>query len=94
MKKDIAEFVAHCLICQKVKTEHQKPGGLLQPLSIPFWKWDHITMDFIVGLPGTQRKHDAIWVVVDRLTKSAHFLAIKSVFNVEQLVELYLKEIV
>ena len=73
MKRDIAEFVARCLTCQKVKTEHQKPGGLLQPLPIPIWKWDHITMDFIVGLPRTQRKHDAIWVIVDRLTKSAHF---------------------
>ena len=51
MKRDIAEFVARCLTCQKVKTEHQKPGGLLQPLPIPIWKWDHITMDFIVGLP-------------------------------------------
>ena len=65
MKKDIAEFVARCLTCQRVKTEHQKPGGLLQPLPIPVWKWDHITMDFIVGLPGTHRRHNAIWVVVD-----------------------------
>jgi len=56
---------------------------LLQPLPIPVWKWDHITMDFIVGLPRTQRKHDAIWVVVDQLTKSAHFLAIKAVFNAQ-----------
>jgi len=77
-----------------VKTEHQKQGGLLQPLPIPVWKWDHITMDFIVSLPRTQRRHDAIWVVVNRLTKSAYFLAIKMVFNAEQLADLYLKEIV
>jgi len=93
MKKDIAEYVARCLICQRVTTEHQKPGGLWQPLPIPIWKWDHITMDFIVGFPRTQKRHDAIWVVVDRLTKSAHFLAIKKVFNAEQLADLYLKEI-
>jgi len=94
LKKDIAEFVTRCLTCQRVKTEHQKPGGLLQPLPIPVWKWGHITMDFIVGLPRTQTKHDAIWIVVDRLTKSAHFIAIKTVFNAEQLAHLYLKEIV
>jgi len=94
MKKDIVAFVARCLTCERVKTEHQKLGDLLQPLPILIWKWDHITMDFIVGLPRTQRKHNAIWVVVDRLTKSAHFLYIKTVFNVEQLADLYLKEIV
>jgi len=58
------------------------------------WKWEHITMDFVVGLPRTQKRHDAIWVVVDRLTKSAHFLAIRTTFNVEQLAELYVQEIV
>ena len=78
----------------KDKIEHQKPRGLLQPLPIPMWKWEHITMDFIVGLPWTQKCHDAIWVVVDRLTKSAHFLAIKTTFNAEQLAELYIQEIV
>ena len=93
-EKDIADYVVRCLVCQKVKTEHQMPGGLLQPLPIPVWKWDHITMDFIMGLPRSQRKHDTIGVVVDRLTKSAHFLAVKTAFNAEQLLELYLKEIV
>jgi len=77
-----------------VKAEHQKPGGLLQPLPIPVWKWDQITMDFIVGMPRTQKHHDAIWVIVDRLSKSAHFLAIKTTFNAEQLADLYIKEIV
>jgi len=94
MKREIADFVARCLTCQKIKAEHQKPGGLLQPLPIPMWKWEHITMDFIVGLTRTQRRHDAIWVVVDRLTKSAHFLAIKTTCNAKQLAELYIQEIV
>ncbi|KAL5540979.1 hypothetical protein UlMin_043776 [Ulmus minor] len=73
MKKEVAEYVAKCLICQKVKAEHQRPGGELQPLDIPEWKWDQITMDFVVGLPRTAKGHDAIWVVVDRLTKDARF---------------------
>ncbi|XP_052736657.1 uncharacterized protein LOC128197864 [Vigna angularis] len=76
MKRDMAHFVASCLTCQKAKVEHQRPGGLLQPLEIPEWKWDSIAMDFVTHLPRTIRKHDAIWVIVDRLTKSAHFLAI------------------
>ncbi|KAL0431629.1 UNVERIFIED_CONTAM: Transposon Tf2-12 polyprotein [Sesamum radiatum] len=77
MKKDVAEFVAKCMTCQQVKAEHQAPAGKLRPLSIPEWKWEKITMDFVVGLPHTFRKHDAIWVIVDRLTKSAHFLPIR-----------------
>ena len=75
MKREIAEFVSKCLTCQQIKIEHQKPAGLLQPLSIPEWKWERITMDFVTGLPKTQRGHDAIWVIVDRMTKSAHFIA-------------------
>ncbi|KAL2224635.1 UNVERIFIED_CONTAM: Transposon Ty3-G Gag-Pol polyprotein [Sesamum indicum] len=74
MKKDVVEFVAKCMTCQQVKAEHQAPAGKLRPLSIPEWKWEKITMDFVMGLPRTFRKHDAIWVIVDRLTKSAHFL--------------------
>jgi len=77
-----------------VKAKHQTPRGLLQPLPIPVWKWDHITMDVVVGMPQTQRHHDAIWVIVDRLSKSAHFVAIKTVFNAKQLAELYIREIV
>jgi hypothetical protein len=72
MKKDISRYVARCLTCQKVKAEHKHPGGLLQPLPIPQWKWEDITMDFVTGLPRTTRQKDAIWVVMDRLTKSAH----------------------
>ena len=74
MKKDVANYVAYCLTCQRVKTEHQRSGGLLQPLPILVYKWDHITMDFIVGTPRSQKLHDGIRVIVDRLTKSAHFL--------------------
>ena len=77
-----------------MKAEHQKPGGLLQPLPIPVWKWEHITMDFALGIPRTQRHHDAIWVIVDRLNKSAHFLPMRITFSAEQLAELYIKEIV
>nr|GFD35377.1 retrotransposon protein, putative, Ty3-gypsy subclass [Tanacetum cinerariifolium] len=64
-----------------VKIEHQRASGLLQPLDIPVWKWDEISMDFVTGLPRTQSRHDAIWVVVDRLTKSAHFLPIRKDYS-------------
>jgi len=77
MKRDIANYVARCLTCHGIKTKHQKPEGLLQSLPIPVWKWEHITMDFIIGFPRASKHHDAIWVIVDQLTKSAHFLAIK-----------------
>nr|GFA78240.1 retrotransposon protein, putative, Ty3-gypsy subclass [Tanacetum cinerariifolium] len=67
MKRDVATFVSRCLICQQVKIEHQWASGLLQPFDILVWTWDEISMDFVTGLPRTQRRHDAIWVVVDRL---------------------------
>ncbi|GKC83843.1 putative reverse transcriptase domain-containing protein, partial [Tanacetum coccineum] len=69
MKQDVATFVSKCMTCQQVKIEHQRASGLLQPLEIPMWKWDEISMDFVTGLSTTQKRHDAIWVVVDRLTK-------------------------
>ena len=81
MKKDIAEYVAVCDVCQRVKAEHQKPAGLLQPLSIPKWKWDKLGMDFIKGLPRTHSGYDSIWVVVDRLTKVAHFILVKTTYT-------------
>ncbi|GJW05950.1 retrotransposon protein, putative, ty3-gypsy subclass [Tanacetum coccineum] len=74
MKQDVATFVSKCMTCQQVKIEHQRASGLLQHSEIPMWKWDEISMDFVTGLRTTQKRHDAIWVVVDRLTKSAHFL--------------------
>ncbi|KAF8048090.1 hypothetical protein N665_2680s0001 [Sinapis alba] len=94
MKTDVAELVAKCPTCQLVKAEHQVPSGLLQNLPIPGWKWDHITMDFVSGFPMTRNRKDSVWVVVDRLTKSAHFIPIKKTDGVEPLVRVYMDEIV
>ncbi|KAJ9544814.1 hypothetical protein OSB04_024521 [Centaurea solstitialis] len=94
MKRDVARYVESCLTCLKVKAEHQKPHGRMQPLEIPEWKWENITMDLITKLPKTPRKFDAIWVIVDRLTKSALFLAIRESSTAEQLAETYVKEVV
>ncbi|KAA3470595.1 DNA/RNA polymerases superfamily protein [Gossypium australe] len=94
LKKDVVDFVARCLICQRVKTEHQCPSGLLRPIQIPEWKWEHITMDFVSGLPWTLTRKDSIWVIVDRLTKSTHFLPVCTTFILHQLAELYIREIV
>ncbi|KAI3750999.1 hypothetical protein L2E82_21981 [Cichorium intybus] len=94
MKKDIALFVAKCLTCSRVKAEHQRPSGLLVQPVIPEWKWEAITMDFVTKLPRTTKGHDNIWVIVDRLTKSAYFLPIREHFKVEQLARIYIDEIV
>ncbi|TYK14153.1 pol protein [Cucumis melo var. makuwa] len=85
MKREVAEFVSRCLVCQQVKAPRQKPAGLLQPLSIPEWKWENVSMDFITGLPRTLRGFTVIWVVVDRLTKSAHFVSGKSTYTLSML---------
>ncbi|GJU69888.1 putative reverse transcriptase domain-containing protein [Tanacetum coccineum] len=92
MKADIATYVSKCLTCAKVKAEHQKPSGLLQQPEIPVWKWERITMDFVNGLPRTSSGYDTIWVIVDQLTKSAHFLPMKKTNSMEKLTRLYLKE--
>ncbi|GJT40263.1 putative reverse transcriptase domain-containing protein [Tanacetum coccineum] len=94
MKADITTYVSKCLTCAKVKVEHQKPSGLLQQPEIPIWKWERITMDFITKLPTTPSAYDSIWVIVNRLTKSAHFILINEKFKMERLTRLYLKEIV
>ncbi|GKC44117.1 putative reverse transcriptase domain-containing protein, partial [Tanacetum coccineum] len=94
MKKDIAIYVSKCLTCFKVKAEHERPSGLLQQPEIPKWKWDKITIDFISKLPRTKCGHDTIWVIVDKLTKSAHFLAIREDYSTERLARLYIDEIV
>ena len=86
----MAEYVAICDTCQRVKAEHQRPAGLLQPLKIPEWKWEEITMDFIVGLPRTQKGYNSIWVVVDRLTKVAHFIPVNTTYSGARLAELYI----
>ena len=94
MKSDVARYVSSCLTCQKAEAEHQRPGGMLQQLEIPEWKWDSIDMDFVTHLPLTVRNHDAIWVIVDRLTKSAHFLAVNLRMSMTKLAQLYISEIV
>ena len=94
MKRDIASFVARCDSCQRIKAEHQKPAGLLQPMKVPEWKWDEVGMDFIVGLPRSRHGHDAIWVITDRLTKVAHFIPVKTTYSTQKLARLYLARIV
>ena len=94
MKADIALYVNKCLTCSRVKEEHHKPSGLLTQPELPVWKWERITMDFITKLPRTVSGCDAIWVIVDRLTKTAHFLAISENDSIDKLARLYVKEIV
>ena len=94
MKRDVTEYVSKCLTCQQVKVEHQVLIGLLNPLPIPQWKWDNITMDFVSGFPLTQQKHDSVWVIVDRLAKSAHFILVRMDYSMDRLAELYVDEIV
>ncbi|GJU78772.1 putative reverse transcriptase domain-containing protein [Tanacetum coccineum] len=94
MKANIATYVSKCLTCAKVKAEHQKPSGLLQQPEILVWKWERITMDFVSGLPRTPSGYDTIWVIVDRLTKSAHFLPTNKTESMENLTQLYPKEVV
>ncbi|GJR14248.1 putative reverse transcriptase domain-containing protein [Tanacetum coccineum] len=94
MKADIATYVSKCLTCLRVKAEHQKPSGLLVQPAIPQWKWENITMDFVTKLPRTQSGNDTIWVIVDRLTKSAHFLPIRETDPMDKLARLYLKKVV
>nr|GEV55929.1 reverse transcriptase domain-containing protein [Tanacetum cinerariifolium] len=94
MKADIATYVSKCLTCAKVKGEHQKPSGLLQQPEIPVWKWERITMHFVSGLPRTPSRYVTIWVIIDRLTKSAHFLPMKKTDTMEKLMQLYFKEVV
>nr|GEW98828.1 hypothetical protein [Tanacetum cinerariifolium] len=93
MKADIATYVSKGLTCLRVKSEHQRPSGLLVQPEIPQWKWDNITMDFVTKLPRTQGGNDTMWVVVDRLTKSTHFLSMKEIDPMDKLTRLYLKEV-
>jgi hypothetical protein len=82
MKIEIACYVARCDTCRRVKAIHMKTAGPLQSLPIPTWKWEDISMDFIVGLPRTAKGYDSIWVIIDRLTKIAHFLPVKTYYLV------------
>ena len=90
MKRHIGDFVRRCLTCQQVKAEHQKPARLFQPLEVAEWKWEHVTMDFMTHFPRTSQGHDAVWVIVDRLMKSAHFLVVRMTFTLERFCRLYI----
>jgi hypothetical protein len=93
MKCETTRYVSECDTCQEVKAGYMKPGGLLQPLSIPGWKWDDISTDFIVGLPLIARKFDSIWVIVDQLTKSAYFIPLNTKYQVEKYAEIYIAHV-
>jgi hypothetical protein len=93
MKKEVVDFIAKCLECQKFKAEHRHPTGLLQPLPIPEWKWEVVTMDFITKLPRTTKQHDSIMVVVDKLTKDAHFIPVNLTHKETNIVDIYMREI-
>nr|GEW76263.1 putative reverse transcriptase domain-containing protein [Tanacetum cinerariifolium] len=94
IKKDIALYISKCLTCSKIKAEHQRPSVLLQQPEIPEWKWERIAMDFVMKLLKTCSGHDAIWVIVDRLITSAHFLPMREDYKMDKLARLYLNEIV
>lgn len=94
MKVDIGRYVEKCVTCLQVKAEHQKPYGSLQPLEVPVWKWEELTMDLVTKLPKTSRQHDSIWVIVDRLTKSAHFLPVRESYSMDRWAQLYIDEII
>ncbi|GJV07300.1 putative reverse transcriptase domain-containing protein [Tanacetum coccineum] len=94
MKAIIAEYVGKCLTCSRVKVECQNPSGLLVQPKIPMWKWERITMDFVTKLPKLSNGHDIIWVIVDRLTKSVHFIPTRETDSMETFTRLYIKEIV
>ena len=88
MKRDVTKYVEKCLTFLRVKAEHRRPHGKLPPLEIPVWNWEHVTMDLIMKLPRTPKNHEAIWVIMDRLTKSSHFIAIRESFSSEKLAKI------
>ena len=94
MEREIAKYVSECDVCQRVKASHLKVAGTLQPLPIPSWKWEDISMDFIVGLPNTSQKHDSIWVIIDRLTKTSHFIPVNTTYSAKKYAEIYLDQII
>jgi len=91
LKKYAIDYLARCIECQKVKDEHIHPAGLLQPLPIPEWKWEVVTIDFITKLPKTTRQHDSMMVVVDKLTRDAHFILVKVTQKEANIVEIYMR---
>eukprot|EP00253_Pinus_taeda_P015686 PITA_15686 len=93
MKQEVAEYLARCLECQQIKAEHMHLAGLLQPLPIPEWKWEIISMDFITGLPRTKKNHDSIMVVVDKLSKAAHFIPVQSTYKAVQITHIFMQNV-
>jgi len=93
MKNEVAEFLAWCMKCQQVKAQHRHPAGLLQPLPIPKWKWEVISIDFITGLPRSKKQNDSIMVVVDKLSKATHFIHVKSTYKAVNIVDIFMKEV-
>ena len=88
MKTELAEYIARCFDCQQVKTEHQYPAGLLQPLPIPSQKWEIISLYFVPRLPKNQNLNDSIMVVVDKLSKKAHFIPVKTTYKAANIVDI------
>jgi hypothetical protein len=93
MKLEVAHYVSECDTCRKVKADYMKPRGLLQPLSILESKWNDISMDFIVGLPLTAYKFDSIWVIVDQLSKSDHFIPVNTKYRFDKYAEIYIAHV-
>lgn len=93
MKNNVAEYLERCLECQQIKAEHQHPAGLLQPLPIPEWKWETISMDFITRLPRTRKKNDSIMVVVDKLSKASHFIHVQSTYKAVQIAHIFMQNV-
>jgi hypothetical protein len=93
MKHEAARYVFECDTCRKVKADYMKSGGLLQPLSIPECKWDDISKDFIVGLPMPAHKFDSIWVIINRLSKSTHFIPVNTNYKVQKYAKIYIARV-
>jgi hypothetical protein len=94
MKHDVVHFITKCLECQQVKSDHHHPTGLLQPHDVPMSKWEFISVDFVVGLPLASHKHNAILVIVDKLTKSAHFIPVRDTYDVTDVERVFVREVI
>jgi transposase InsO family protein len=94
MKCDVVHFITKCLECQQVKADHHHSAGLLQPHDVPMSKWEVISMDFVVGLPLTSHRHNAILVIVDKLTKSAHFILVRDTYDVTDVAHVFISEVI
>ena len=93
MKNEVVEYIARCIECQQVKADHRHPVGILQPLPIPDWKWEIISLDFITGLPKNKKQNDYVMVVVDKLSKETHFIPVKTTYKAANIVDIFMKEI-